>query len=236
MIENSHSEELERIKQEYQRRNEKIPSDYYSLSRPENSFMHIKKIKKIKNYLIDLNYLPMRDKKILDVGCGSGQGLLDFQDLGVCQENLFGIEIDKKRLNRAKEELPQSKLIVGDASNLPWEKESFDLVNQSTVFTSILNGEMKRKIASEMIRVLKKQGVIIWYDFCFNNPKNPNVRGVKKSEIEQLFPGFKKKYSKITLAPPITRALAPYSLSLCGALEKLKFLNTHYLAVLYKYE
>jgi hypothetical protein len=49
---------------------------------------------------------------------------------------------------------------------------------QFTVFTSILDKDMKRNIAAEMLRVLKPKGVIIWYDYFVNNPKNSDVRGV----------------------------------------------------------
>jgi len=37
-----------------------------------------------------------------------------------------------------------------------------------------------KKIASEMLRVLKVDGITVWYDFHMNNPQNPDVRGVKK--------------------------------------------------------
>ncbi len=48
---------------------------------------------------------------------------------------------------------------------------------------------MKRKIASEMLRVLKEDGSIIWYDFFVRDPRNKDVSGIGKNEIRQLFPG-----------------------------------------------
>ncbi|MDI6792500.1 MAG: hypothetical protein QME81_06490 [bacterium] len=46
---------------------------------------------------------------------------------------------------------------------------------------------MRQRIASEMLRVLKPDG-ILWYDFHMDNPKNTDVKGVKKKEVKQLFP------------------------------------------------
>ncbi|MBU1627041.1 hypothetical protein KKB18_06695 [bacterium] len=62
-----------------------------------------------------------------------------------------------------------------------------------------------------------------------NNPRNPDVRGVKKREIQHLFPNCTFDFRRITLAPPITRLLAPCSWLVCYLLEKLNVLNTHYL-------
>jgi hypothetical protein len=39
---------------------------------------------------------------------------------------------------------------------------------------------------AEMARVLAANGVIVWYDFSVNNPRNPHVRGVKLTEILEL--------------------------------------------------
>jgi UDP-N-acetylglucosamine 2-epimerase len=48
---------------------------------------------------------------------------------------------------------------------------------------------LKRRIAFEMLRVLKKKGLIVWYDFLVSNPRNPVVRGLRKrGNIPVLFP------------------------------------------------
>ncbi|MCR4292277.1 MAG: hypothetical protein NUV76_05315 [Candidatus Kuenenia sp.] len=94
---------------------------------------------------------------------------------------------------------------------------------------------MKKSIATEMLRVLKPDGIILWYDYHINNPKTPDVKGVKKQEILELFPHCKIDLKRITLAPPVTRLLAHRSwLACCCLLEKLKIFNTHYLRILNK--
>jgi len=93
---------------------------------------------------------------------------------------------------------------------------------------------MKQAVVAEMTRVLKSGGIVIWYDFFYNNPSNPNVRGVGASEIRSLFPGFSITLRRITLAPPVARRLVPISWVTALLLEKLRVLNTHHLGILRK--
>ena len=93
---------------------------------------------------------------------------------------------------------------------------------------------MRQQIASEMLRVVKADGALLWYDFHMNNPRNPDVQGMKKKEIFRLFPGCRIELRRITLAPPLARLLAPYSLMTCSLLEEFKVFNTHYLGVIRK--
>jgi hypothetical protein len=105
---------------------------------------------------------------------------------------------------------------------------------QFTVFTSVLQKGIKKDIAKEMLLVLKKEGIVIWYDFRYNNPRNPDVKGIKKKEIIDLFPNCKFNFNRVTLAPPIVRFIAPRSWLLCYLFEKLSFLCTHYLIIIRK--
>jgi hypothetical protein len=83
-----------------------------------------------------------------------------------------------------------------------------------------------------MARVLTDDGLVLWSDFFVRSPSNRAVRGMRRSEIARLFPGFAIELRRITLAPPIARSIAPYSHLAAGALEALRLLNTHYLGVL----
>ncbi|MEM3112424.1 MAG: class I SAM-dependent methyltransferase [Candidatus Anstonellales archaeon] len=176
----------------------------------------------------------LKDMRILDVGCGAGGELRNFIRYGALPENLYGIDLLPDRIELAKRLSPNINFICDDASNLPYDNESFDIVMQFTVFTSILDNDMKLKIASEMLPVLKPDGIIIWYDYFVDNPKNPDVKGIKKKEIYKLFPNCDIHLKRITLAPPIARLVAPYSYLACYLLEKLKIFNTHYLGTIKK--
>ena len=177
----------------------------------------------------------LEDKRILDVGCGAGGELRNFLRYGARPENLCGVDILTDRVELGRKISPNIDMRCCDASKLPYKDESFDIVLQFTVFTSIFDIDMRKKIAKEMLRVLKSDGIILWYDFHVNNPKNPDVKGMKKSEIYRLFLDCDISLQRITLAPPLVRLLIPYSGLACYLLEKFKIFNTHYLGIVSKY-
>jgi ubiquinone/menaquinone biosynthesis C-methylase UbiE len=174
-------------------------------------------------------------KKILDVGCGTGQWLYDFIKWGARPENITGIDLLPDRVTRARRLCsPAVRIQCASAAELPFSDARFDLVLQATVFTSILDPDLKRRVANEMMRVVKPEGLILWYDYHVNNPWNHDVRGVKRQEIAQLFSGCRIELERITLLPPLARLLARYSYLGCYLLEKLPPLCTHYLGVIRK--
>jgi SAM-dependent methyltransferase len=176
----------------------------------------------------------LENKKILDIGCGGGRELVTLIRYGARPENLFGIDLLQSRIDNARQINSHIDFRCGDAASLPYGDDSFDIVLQFTVFTSILETRMKRDIAREMLRILNPAGIILWYDYHMNNPKNSDVRAVKKKEIHELFPGCEIHLKRITLAPPLVRLIAPYSWIACYLLEKLNVFNTHYLGVIKK--
>ncbi len=177
----------------------------------------------------------LSDIKLLEIGCGNGQWLAEFQTFGLNVANLAGIEIDAERAKSAEKRILGAEIKCGTAAKLPWPDNSFDIVFQSTVFTSILDDDIKLAIASEMKRVCKDDGFILWYDFAFDSPSNPNVKGVKKCEIRQLFDPWSCEIRKITLAPPIARRVVPFCWMLAEKLETFfPFLRTHLIAKIKK--
>ena len=177
----------------------------------------------------------LETKSILEVGCGTGYWLREFIKWGARPENITGIDLIPDRVEEARRLCPSGISIqCGSGVELGLPDETFDLVFQSTVFTSILEPSVKQQVASEMLRVVKKTGMIIWYDFHVNNPWNPEVRGVKKQEILQLFGGCQTELERITLAPPLVRGVAPYSWLACYLLAKIPWLCSHYLGVIKK--
>jgi len=212
-----------------------IPANRYSLWNPATLYLAQQREVDVLAHLKKAGLDNLGDKKILDVGCGAGGELLNFVRYGAIQTNLSGVDILPDRVERAKKSLPAADIAcVNAAEGLPWPDSTFDIVSQFTVFTSILEQKIKEQVAAEMRRVLKPGGMLLWYDFLYDSPGNRDVRGIKKAEIEKLFPGFSIQLSKITLAPPITRMVSPYSTILCSFLEKFRLFNTHYLGLMRK--
>ena len=241
-------DEVERIRHEYRRRAREVAADAYSLTRPENLFAAHQRARNGLAALSSEGFFPCAQKRILEVGCGAGGWLPLFELWGAMRGNLAGIDLDEARLARARRLLCADRddrgellaagadLRLGDAAELPWPDGAFDLVLQSTVFSSVLDVAMRNAVAGEMLRVLKPGGIVLWYDFCFNNPSNPNVRGVGKREIASLYPGCIMRFRRLTLAPPIARWLVPRTWLGSLVLETLRLLNTHGLATIRKPE
>ena len=104
------------------------------------------------------------------------------------------------------------------------------------LFTSVLNTAVKSQIAHELDRVLVPGGRLLWYDFAFDNPSNANVRGIRLAEVHRLFPRFSMTSRRITLAPPIGRAIGHLGPTIYYVASKVRFLCTHYLCLLQKHQ
>ena len=205
----------------------------YSWFSPGHLFMIQERERRVLPLLKRHGYAPLDGKRILEVGCGTGYWLREFIKWGARPEHLTGVELLADRVAEAGRLCPTAVTIrCGSATELGFPDGVFDLVLQSTVFTSVLDSRVKQRIASEMLRVVKKEGLILWYDFLVSNPRNPDVRGLKKREIYQLFPDCRIELQRITLAPPLVRFVAPYSWMACYLLERIPWLCTHYLGAI----
>jgi ubiquinone/menaquinone biosynthesis C-methylase UbiE len=224
--------EEQRIQEAYEQRKQAAA---LSLFNAGNLFMIQEQEREMLALLERRGFTELDRQKILEVGCGAGYWLRELMKWGASPENLTGVDLLPDRIELARRLCPAGvSLQCGSAAHLSFPDASFDLVLQSTVFSSILDDRMKQAIAAEMLRVLKPDGVILWYDSCVNNPRNPHVRGIKKPEIQQLFPGCLLELRRITLAPPLSRLLAPYSLLGCQILSWLPWLRTFYLGAIRK--
>jgi ubiquinone/menaquinone biosynthesis C-methylase UbiE len=167
----------------------------------------------------------------LEIGCGSGGNLLRFVRLGFRAENLVGSEILEDRLQEAADTVPSAiRLILGDATTLALADESFDIVCLFTVFSSILDDAFQEQLADKAWSLVKPGGGVLWYDFVYNNPANPDVRGVPVRRVRQLFPKATHEIRRITLAPPVGRIVTQWWDGSYGLLNRIPGLRTHALA------
>jgi SAM-dependent methyltransferase len=221
--------EENRILREYERRAASLPKDLYSQFNPGHLFLTQDIERQVITLLKDHGMMSLSEIRVLDVGCDSGSWLNWFIHSGVVARRAAGIELIWRKLVRAKKSCPNEvHLQHGSGSQLAFKTGTFDLILQFTVLTSVLDKEERRKIASEMLRVLKPHGAIVWYDF-YINPYNRAATPIGKAEIDELFPHCQIDLRKITLAPPIARSLAPYAWTLCHILNDIPFLRSHYL-------
>lgn len=146
--------------------------------------------------------------------------------------SIEGNELIEERCEAFAQLLPNVSLHRGDACELPENMNGkFDVVFQSTVFTSILDAEFRGKLAGRIWELLRPGGVLLWYDFMYDNPFNRDVKGIPKKEAISLFPESRQVFSqKVTLAPPLGRRAGRWY----GFLNYFPFLRTHVVLALQK--
>src|SRR5262249_19351143 len=127
--------------------------------------------------------LALGTRRVLDLGCGDGDVLAGLVRWGALPARLIGVDVRPDAVARARDRWPELRFEVADATVLPHPDASFDLVVCFTLFTSILDDKVARQAASEVRRVLRPDGGLVWYDFRVGSPWNPNVRGMSRRRL-----------------------------------------------------
>lgn len=225
----SRNDELAAIQERYQRR-AAMPSGRYSYFSPDVLLSAHQRQRATLNLLASKGIQTLRDLDLIEVGCGSGGNLLELLLLGATPERLSGNELLDERLRHARSVLPDAvRLWPGNAADLALGESSFDIVYQSTVFSSILDDALQESISAAMWRWLRPGGAVLWYDFTYNNPCNPDVRGVSLRRVQALFPQGRITSRRVTLAPPLARVLVRGHPALYGLFNGVPWLRTHVL-------
>jgi ubiquinone/menaquinone biosynthesis C-methylase UbiE len=203
-------------------------------SNPGNRAMLQERQRALKRLLGAHGFLPLASQKVLDVGCGSGKVLASLLEMGAEPDCLYGVDLLPDRIAEASRCYPMLRFQCANAEDLDFPDAHFNLVLLFTVFSSILDDRMAHNVAREVHRVLKPGGAVLWYDFRYNNPWNPHVRGMTRRHIHQFFPDFEVRLHTITLLPPLARRLGRLTPAVYPLLSSIPFLCTHYLGLLIK--
>lgn len=213
-----------------------VGTDYrYTMLNPDVLHAMQERQRVIVGFLKQYSLKPLSALKILEVGCGDGSNILELLRIGCCPSNIVGNDLLADRLSVARRNLPQAvQLYGGDASNLVFDESSFDIVYQSTVFSSLLDDKYQELLASRMWSWVRPGGAVLWYDFIYNNPVNPNVRGVPPRRVQDLFSKAHIYSHRVTLAPPLSRRFCRVHPSLYTILNMIPWLRTHFICWLQK--
>jgi len=149
---------------------------------------------------------------------------------------VFGITINIKKMNEIFEYIQnivhEERINKSALKNINFNNLTFSDFSQKIFDQSFDKLSFKIKLAVKMFDMVKDNGLILWYDFKYNNPKNPDVKGVGKNEIKKLFPEAKKIiFYNVTLAPPIGRRIGKFY-NVFNFL--FPFFRTHIIAEIYK--
>jgi SAM-dependent methyltransferase len=100
-------------------------------------------------------YVELRAKRILDVGCGLGMYVSQFRQFS---DDVYGVDIDPDKIGRASEWLPN--LRVSPAEELPFADDSFDIILLNEVIEHV---EDDVRTMREAFRVLAPGGHVVVY-------------------------------------------------------------------------
>ena len=209
--------------------------DLYSPLRPEVMLLLQERQRAMLRLFSRVGIVDPAQIDALEVGCGSGGNLLDLLRLGFAPERLSGIELLPERHAQARRVLPAAtRLWLGDATDATGQTlapASQHIVLQATVFSSLLEPAAEQRLAGAMWRWLRPGGGVLWYDLAYDNPRNPDVQGLPLARVRALFPqGELRHAERVTLVPPLARALCRVHPALYGAFNALPPLRSHWLA------
>lgn len=229
------SREKERIQRAYERYDEQ-PSERAKrdLSNPGTRRIIAERDAELKRLLAQTKLLPGGNPRVLDVGCAHGYVLTKLIEWGAKATRLSGIDLLPDRVEMARARCPGARIDVGSAERLPYPDASFELVVASTLFSSILDDAMAKRVASEIVRVLVPDGTIFWFDSRYGNPSNPDVRGISRRRVAELFPGCRLELRSLTLLPPLARRLGRTTRALYPLLTLLPPLRARLVGLIFK--
>ncbi len=120
---------------------------------------------KLERFLGDL-----KDKKALDVGCGTGRLIRTLRDNGA---DVSAIDISSAMMKKVLKRWPDMRAVKGDIEQIPFESEAFDVVVAAFVIVHLK--DLVRAF-EECCRVLKPGGIFV--------VTNINQRRAPKLEVK----------------------------------------------------
>lgn len=249
MTETERTREAARIRAAYAERDAAgASSTVYSYANPGYHF-HVQDLEwQVQSRLRRMGF-ALAGASVLEVGSGFGQILHRLVELGASDGT--GVDLSEHRVAAARERYPALRFEVADASALPFEDASFDLVTQFVCLSSVLDAGLRAAIAREMWRVTRPGGVVLSYDL---RPTPAPLRAagrvlraagrlpsaetgtptvtISASEIRSLF-GAEAAVHTVTLNFDLA-FVAGRSLLAARLLAALPLLRTHHLALIRK--
>lgn len=129
--------------------------------------------KHITNYYVKkrvdfLKRFSRKDSKILDVGCGTGNVLLELSNFA---KESYGVDDSENMIKKSKQKLNKNrvKFFVGSATKIRFPNNFFDLTYSIAAFHHIKTPQKVRDSIKEMLRVTKHGGYVVIIDHNSRN-------------------------------------------------------------------
>jgi ubiquinone/menaquinone biosynthesis C-methylase UbiE len=154
--------------------------------------------------------MPLEEAEILDVGAGTGTSLALLAAYGCNAKRLHGVDIVAERIERAQAQFPAFDLIVSDGYTLPFGDDSFDVVQQITMLSSVHEDALREAIVAEMRRVLRPGGLFVSFDVT-STPVMPRalnrlLSAGRRRPVGGNTPGANEAAVRLTPVRPVEEA------------------------------
>jgi len=110
------------------------------------------------------NEMDLKDKSLLDVGCGTGQNMPAFAEAGM--DMFFGIDVNPFAIEIAKERMRceglKCRLFADDFLDYDFEEERFDVINCIGVLEHIYSRSRQIAAIKKMYYLLKEGGLMFF--------------------------------------------------------------------------
>lgn len=181
---------------------------------------------KVYSRVLSSMSIQLNEASFLEVGAGHGFNVHFFLEKGILESNCRLIEPDEARFRELSSQFPSAQCDHSEfkASML---NSTYDVILISLVLSSVLDDKKLNEIVAGSFEKLNPGGVMIIYDFKFNNPKNKKVRGVSVMQLKKLLKGRAQiQSSAVSLAPPVGRRIGK-AYSIFNAI--MPFLRSHFI-------
>lgn len=122
----------------------------------------------------------VKEKKVLDIGAGTGRLAVRLANLGA---EVTALDISEVMVDKLKAKSYKLKAILGEAENLPFDDNSFDIVIATFLIVHLKDLE---KFFDEVYRVLKPDGLFLVTNI--NQRKAPEIKvGKDLIEVESYY-------------------------------------------------
>lgn len=168
--------------------------EMYGTAGSVKHYENLKDLKGTEKFLIEKYFYG----KVLDLGCGVGRTTKHIFDLGF---DVLGVDIVGEMIERAKKIYPKIKFEQGDACELKYKDNSFDIVFFSFNGLDYIYPESKRVTAlREIERVLKKDGYFIYsshnpWHLLFKFRPNFILRNIKEGKLFSKYKSEKNNFA-----------------------------------------
>ncbi len=199
-----------------------ISKEYDGLNRVISFGIDVKWRNKVVKLVANKN-----PENILDIATGTGDLAISLTT--TTAKEIIGLDISDGMLEVGRQKIKSKNLdgiismVIGDSEDLPFNDNTFDAI---TVAFGVRNFENLEKGLSEILRVLKPNGIFVILETSV--PTNPIYKAGYNIHIKLIMPTIGKLFSKDKVAYSYLSESAsafPYGEALNNILRKIGFIN-----------